>query len=151
MNAPKHVILSTYNPATKAMVSYDALVIGSVEREDHDYPVLTTVHFRHDDVASHHALTGVDYLDTLSRTFDVAHKDDKVNQSFYYVEGDEVELKRKCDWLRKELQKANDQIKAMMQKADPSQDRASLGDVAISPELAKAAEKAEPKAPKSAK
>ena len=139
MNAPKHVILSTYNPATKAMVSYDALVIGSVEREDHDYPVLTTVHFRHDDVASHHALTGVDYLDTLSRTFDVA------------LEGDEVELKRKCDWLRKELQKANDQIKAMMQKADPSQDRASLGDVAISPELAKAAEKAEPKAPKSAK
>ena len=105
MNAPKHVILSTYNPATKAMVSYDALVIGSVEREDHDYPVLTTVHFRHDDVASHHALTGVDYLDTLSRTFDVAHKDDKVNQSFYYVEGDEVELKRKCDWLRKELQR----------------------------------------------
>jgi hypothetical protein len=88
--APKHVILFNYNPQLKAMVRYDALVIGTRDFDDHDQPVLNLVHFRHDDVTSHHALNGVDWADTLDRTLDVPHQCDRENQSFYYLcEGEE--------------------------------------------------------------
>ena len=76
---PKHVVFFKYDYKTKKHERYDALVIGSREMEDHDNPVLTLVHFRHDDIASHHALIGVDWADTLERTLDVPHKDDLGN------------------------------------------------------------------------
>ena len=79
------VTLMKYDAKTKTYVAYPALVIGSRAVPDHDAPVLTTVHFRHDDIASHHALTGIDWVDTLERTLDVPHEGDKVNQSFYWV------------------------------------------------------------------
>jgi hypothetical protein len=88
--APKHVILFSYNPQLKAMVRYDALVIGTRDFEENDRPVLNLVHFRHDDIASHHCLQGVDWADTLERTLDVPHLSDQEQQSFYYLcEGEE--------------------------------------------------------------
>lgn len=90
MEAPKHVILFTYDASTKQHERYDALVIGAREFDDHDEPVLNLVHFRHNDTASHHALNGVDWADTLERVLDVPHKDDLQQQSFYYLrEGEE--------------------------------------------------------------
>lgn len=89
-DAPKHVILMSYSPTSKQHERYDALVIGAREMEEHSRPVLNLVHFRHDDPTSHHALMGIDWADTVSRTLDVPHKDDVVNQSFYYLcEGEE--------------------------------------------------------------
>jgi len=90
MDAPKHVILFSYDAATKQHERYDALVIGSREFEDHDEPILNLVYFRHNDTASHHALNGVDWADTLERMLDVPHKYDLQQQSFYYLnEGEE--------------------------------------------------------------
>lgn len=85
MDAPKHVILFTYDASTKQHERYDALVIGAREFDDHDEPVLNLVHFRHNDTASHHALNGVDWADTLERVLDVPHQDDLQQQSFYYL------------------------------------------------------------------
>lgn len=87
--APKHVILVAYNPKLKKDVEYDALVVGSRELPNHDELVLNLVHFRHDDVNSHHALNGVDWADTLERTLDVPHEDDKANQSFFWKDSDD--------------------------------------------------------------
>lgn len=93
MDAPKHVILSSYDPKSKKHERYDALVIGSRELPEHTHPVLNLVHFRHDDLAAHHALSGVDWADTIDRTLDVPHKDDLQNQSFYWTESEAEQLK----------------------------------------------------------
>jgi hypothetical protein len=105
--APKHVILFNYSPTLKTYVSYDALVISSREFEDHDEPVLALVHFRHDDTASHHALNGVDWADTFERTLDVPHRDDRENQSFYWVEADE-----EAPLLRQQLKESQDSLQS---------------------------------------
>lgn len=101
--APKHVILFSYNPQLKAMVRYDALVIGTRDFEENDRPVLNLVHFRHDDIASHHCLQGVDWADTLERTLDVPHQSDVENQSFYWLEDDAAILEQKLEKSRHAL------------------------------------------------
>lgn len=142
---PTHVFFFRYDPQTKQHVKYDALVIGSASREDHDREVLTVAFFKHDDIASHHALNGIDWADTFERVFEVPHQDDKVNQSFYWVEGDEVELKKKSDWLRKELEKANTKIEELT----PKQTRAEAkAEAAQDAKDAKAEAKADAKAAK---
>lgn len=93
MDAPKLVTLYLYKPSKKQgegeYVAYPALVIGVRDFEDHDSPLLNLVYFRSDDVASHHALNGIDWADTLTRMLDVPHEDDQDKQSFYWRDEDE--------------------------------------------------------------
>lgn len=117
--APKHVILFSYSPQLKAMVRYDALVIGTRDFEENDRPVLNLVHFRHDDIASHHALNGVDWADTLERTLDVPHRCDQENQSFYWLEDDAAKLRDDLDYadgvmaaLRAQLAESHESLKS---------------------------------------
>jgi hypothetical protein len=128
METPKHVILFSYSPTLKTHVSYPALVIGSRELEDHDYPVLALVHFRHDDTASHHALNGVDWADTLERTLDVPHEDDKDKQSFYYVyEEDAATLREQLESAREvlaEYDKVVDKLRAELAATTEGKDKA---------------------------
>lgn len=88
--APTHVILHTYYPPTKRWEEFDALVIGSRTDQGTKSPMLSLVHFDHIDENAHHALSGVNWTDTIDRTLDVPHQFDVKNQSFYWVEDDEV-------------------------------------------------------------
>lgn len=120
---PKHVILFSFNPQLKAMVRYDALVIGTRDFEENDRPVLNLVHFRHDDIASHHALNGVDWADTLERTLDVPHQCDLEQQSFYYLEGDAETLEQQLEQSRevlREYDKVVDNLKAQLRESHDS-------------------------------
>jgi hypothetical protein len=124
---PKHVILFKYDHKTKTHVRYDALVIGVREFEDHDEPVLNLVYFRHDDTASHHALNGVDWADTLERILDVPHEDDLENQSFYYVEEDASVLRKQLDSARevlREYDKVVDDLRAQLAATTEGKDAA---------------------------
>lgn len=118
--APRHVILYNYSPTSRKYEAYNALVIGSAQREGDKELQLNLVHFRHDDLPAHHALSGVDWADTIDRTLDVPHKSDQGNQSFYYVGDAEDELKKELaaqnttlDSLRKELRGKDDELKAL--------------------------------------
>lgn len=125
---PKHVILFSYSPKLRKHVRYDALVVGSRTLPDHDEFVLNLVHFRHDDVNSHHALNGVDWADTLERTLDVPHEDDKVNQSFFWKDADDEawELRGQLDSARRvlrEYDKIVDDLKAQLAATTEGKDK----------------------------
>jgi hypothetical protein len=86
MEESRHVLFFSYDGKVKDYVRHDALVIDSRGQDQHDRPILTVVFFKHDDPASHHAIQGVDYADCLERALDVPHREDRVNQSFYWTE-----------------------------------------------------------------
>lgn len=88
MESRRSVVLHKYDASLRKHVEYPALVIGERSMEDHQHPVYALVHFQHDNLAAHHALSGVDWADTLERVLDVPHKSDLGDQSFYWLETD---------------------------------------------------------------
>src|ERR1700685_234023 len=120
MDAPKLVTLYLDKPSKKQgegeYVAFPALVIGARDFEDHDYPLLNVVYFRHDDIASHHALGGVDWADTLTRMLDVPHEDDQDKQSFYYVESDSDAKAAVISDLHNTIEQQDDEIVALKAK-----------------------------------
>lgn len=84
MKAPGYVTLYRYHAKNKRHEPYHALVLSSREVEGNEHPVLTVAHFDHLNTAAHHALNGVNWADTIDRTFDVPHRDDGEGQPFYY-------------------------------------------------------------------
>lgn len=99
MESRQSVVLHKYDPNIKKYVEYPALVIGERTLEGHTKLVYQTVHFQHDNLAAHHALSGVDWADTLERTLDVPHKSDVVNQSFYWLECSSPEVAKLGNFL----------------------------------------------------
>ena len=106
-----HVLLHTYNPTSKEYDCYDALVL--TEAVGPTKPTLALCFHDHLDTSALHALQGVDWRDTIKRVLDVPHKDDRVNQSFYYVESDAAD-KRHIAALRSELTKTKVKLAAAL-------------------------------------
>lgn len=128
MESRRSVILSKYDPNIKKHVEYPSLVIGERTLDDHKQPVYALVHFRHDDLAAHHALSGVDWVDTIERVLDVPHKSDLGNQSFYWVETDSEkaakDMNNGISILRKQLAEATEaRDKAVAELAETTEGR----------------------------
>lgn len=121
METPKHVILVIGN------ARHDALVIGTREFDDHDNPVLNLVHFRRDDNTSRPASSG-NWADTLERTIDVPHEDDRKKQPFYYVvEEDASALRTQLESARevlREYDKVVDDLRAQLAATTEGKDAA---------------------------
>jgi hypothetical protein len=81
---PGYVVLHLYHHENKKHEQYDALVLNSRQFEGEEYPRLTVAYFDHLDTASHHALHGIDWADTLERVIEVPHEDEAEGQPFYY-------------------------------------------------------------------